>query len=189
MANDLKRCTKCGEPKALDEFGRDKRAPSGLGPRCLARRRLEANANYARRAAAGADLRAWAKQNPELVREYRRAWREKNRDAVLLQKRATYFADPIFHRRGIVLRKYGLTLEQYDQMVLDQDDRCAICATTDKGRDRQHWSIDHCHATNKVRGLLCHTCNLGIGHLGDDAERVYAAAVYLRDHSRQSRAA
>lgn len=76
------------------------------------------------------------------------------------------------------LRKYGLTDEQYAEMLDQQDGRCAICRTDDYGIKGPQ--IDHCHDTGQVRGLLCNRCNLGIGQLGDDPERMEAAARYVR---------
>lgn len=51
---------------------------------------------------------------------------------------------------------------------------CAICRAAD-----ERLFVDHCHKTNRFRGLLCHTCNTGIGQLGDDPELLRAAANYL----------
>jgi len=78
------------------------------------------------------------------------------------------------------LRAYGLTLADYDRMHAEQDGRCAICGRTDAGRHLQaHFSVDHCHDTGVVRGLLCHPCNLGIGYLQDDPTIMRAAAAYV----------
>lgn len=72
--------------------------------------------------------------------------------------------------------KFGITLEEYDALLDAQDGRCAICGARPEGR---MLDVDHDHATGIVRGLLCNNCNRGIGHLGDDAERLLAAAAYL----------
>lgn len=72
----------------------------------------------------------------------------------------------------------GVTVADYDRMFAEQDGRCAIC----KGLPSRtkHLHIDHCHETNCVRGLLCDSCNLGIGKFGDDPQRLKRAAEYLR---------
>jgi hypothetical protein len=74
-------------------------------------------------------------------------------------------------------RKYGLTSEEFDKMMTKQDNSCAICFKQFDLKVRP--CVDHCHATGKVRGLLCRSCNLGIGHLGDDPARVLKAHQYL----------
>lgn len=73
---------------------------------------------------------------------------------------------------------YGITLDQYEQMLADQNYKCAICGI-DKCQSGKGFSIDHDHATGAVRGLLCFHCNSAIGKLGDSPERCRAAADYL----------
>jgi hypothetical protein len=75
------------------------------------------------------------------------------------------------------LYKYGVSGEQFDAMLKEQDARCAICRTIDPGN--QGWNLDHDHTTGAARGVLCYSCNIGIGHLGDDLRRVLLAALYL----------
>jgi hypothetical protein len=81
--------------------------------------------------------------------------------------------------RSRSLRKYGLTLLDYDEMVKTQDGRCHICGTTDSGIAGEVWAVDHDHVTKRVRALLCSDCNAGLGLFGDDPERLRAAAHYL----------
>lgn len=75
--------------------------------------------------------------------------------------------------------RYGITAEDYAAMVTHQGDRCAICGTDSPGTRTKVWSVDHCHTTNEVRGLLCHRCNMGLGYFKDDPERLAAAVRYL----------
>lgn len=66
-------------------------------------------------------------------------------------------------RRKCTLKQlYGVTLEQYDKMFEQQDGKCAICNQSELG---YRLCIDHDHKTGRVRGLLCHGCNLSLGHL------------------------
>jgi hypothetical protein len=88
--------------------------------------------------------------------------------------------DPRHYERLELTRKFGLTLAEYDRMLEQQNGRCAICRTETPGRNRSRFLIDHDHATGRVRGLLCNACNMGIGQLGDDPQRIEAAAHYLR---------
>ncbi len=72
-------------------------------------------------------------------------------------------------------KRYGLTADDLARMLREQDGACAIC----KRRPARWLCIDHCHATKKVRGLLCHKCNAALGFLGDDVDRLRRAAAYL----------
>ena len=82
------------------------------------------------------------------------------------------------HRSKLKLR-YGMTVEQYDELLEAQDGRCACCGTTEPGRGDNRFFVDHCHDTGEVRGLLCHKCNAGIGYLGDNVDGVWQAMLYL----------
>lgn len=89
-----------------------------------------------------------------------------------------YVENPEKFRERLLVRKYGLTIEDYDAMLENQGGSCAICNTTDpRGHGRFH--VDHNHKTGVVRGLLCTDCNTGIGSLKDSPEHLRAAAIYL----------
>ena len=74
--------------------------------------------------------------------------------------------------------KYGITLEDYDRMLEDQGGSCAVCGTEHPG-GKGRFHVDHNHSTGKVRGLLCHSCNVGLGALKDSPEVLLKAATYL----------
>lgn len=78
-----------------------------------------------------------------------------------------------------VERKYGVTRDQYEEMLTAQDGRCAICGSADHGRDGYRLVVDHDHKTGAVRGLLCNNCNRVLGYFDDDPDRMLAAAAYL----------
>jgi hypothetical protein len=86
--------------------------------------------------------------------------------------------DPHVRRKHNLKKKYGITIEQYDQMFDDQGGVCAICKNT---QTKKRLAVDHCHDTGQVRGLLCDKCNRAIGLLGDTKERLEAALEYLRE--------
>lgn len=72
--------------------------------------------------------------------------------------------------------KYGLDRKQYNDLKNGQKGLCKICK-----RDLK-LVVDHCHNSNTVRGLLCNSCNRGIGYLGDDPNRCYQAYKYLTEN-------
>lgn len=86
-------------------------------------------------------------------------------------------AKPEHYRNFELQRNYGITSEEYDQMYYDQDGLCLICSEEEPGG--RLMPVDHCHATGKVRGLLCANCNRGLGLFKDDPDRLLAAAMYL----------
>lgn len=82
--------------------------------------------------------------------------------------------------RASMLRfHYGITLQDYADMERAQEYRCAICHCL---RTDNSLVVDHDHATNMVRGLLCDKCNLALGSFGDSEENLFNAIGYLRAH-------
>lgn len=80
------------------------------------------------------------------------------------------------------LCKFGLTLEDYDKMYEAQDGKCKICGTSkSRAYNTDRLSVDHDHATGKVRGLLCGHCNKALGLFKDNEESLLAAIKYLRE--------
>lgn len=83
-------------------------------------------------------------------------------------------------------RKYGLTYEAYYELLQKQNGVCAICGTDNPGNARggrcPRMAVDHCHKTRKVRGLLCQSCNKGLGNLKDSPDVVEKAISYLKEY-------
>ena len=77
-------------------------------------------------------------------------------------------------------RLYNLTLADYLQMYSNQEGECKICGV-EYGIEKMH--VDHCHTSGKVRGLLCMSCNTGLGHFKDSTQRLENAVKYLRETS------
>jgi hypothetical protein len=97
-------------------------------------------------------------------REYAKKWRRDNAEHIKQKGVAWREANPDYGRDYNLLRQYGLTREEYDEMLLNQDYRCNICGRTiEEARQRRPLSVDHSHVTGKVRGLLCRVCNSSLG--------------------------
>lgn len=84
------------------------------------------------------------------------------------------------------MKKYGISQDQYEALLFLQGGVCAICKKPEMNPRFSCLSVDHDHRTNKVRGLLCLSCNMAIGKLGDNVETLLSAVDYLRSHSEHS---
>lgn len=74
-------------------------------------------------------------------------------------------------------RLYGITPEEHKALFAQQGERCAICGSAEpRGKG---WHVDHDHVTDRVRGILCHKCNVGLGNFDDDPARLQAAIDYV----------
>jgi len=90
-------------------------------------------------------------------------------------------------RERHLLRKYKMTLAEYDALLAKQDGKCAICGATNNGKTRDGKSdlplmVDHDHATGKNRGLLCAACNFLVGLLEASQVRYESAKAYLEKY-------
>ena len=138
-------------------------------------------------------------KNKEKLKQYKKEWREKNKENIKqrkqeynvsnkekvaqqlkeyhnkhkdehLQKFKEYRENnPRIVKKGR-LKKYGLTLEEYDILLKKTDCHCPICHVefAEGGRGGNAPCVDHCHKTGKVRGIICVRCNGGMGSLQDN---------------------
>jgi len=83
--------------------------------------------------------------------------------------------------------KYNITIEQYNQMLENQNHTCAICNKKETQRSNPKGNIDnlrvdHCHTSGLIRGLLCSKCNFGIANFNDSLETITSALHYILIH-------
>lgn len=111
-------------------------------------------------------------------RDIYRKWRKNNPDF----DRKRYWAIRDSERERHLVKKYGVTFDEYNRMLIEQNGCCAICNRPEP--TNRMLDVDHNHATGEVRGLLCTSCNRILGHAHDSADRLVAAANYLSRKSR-----
>lgn len=153
----MKRCSKCKELKETSEFGVESKRKDGLYPQCkpcarAAKKATRANASPEQKAIWRAQINQWRIDNPDKVR--------------------------VHDRRHKLKKFFGMTEEEYNELLIKQNGACAICRKTSEGKAL---AVDHCHETNKVRGLLCSNCNTALGLLGDDVTLMQKGIEYLED--------
>ena len=167
--NMTKVCTRCHTVTPLDRFSRSSAASDGYHAWC--------------KACKAASTRAWQAANRDRLsvaqkaryaadgtrkREQAKRWHHENRPRSLESK------------RWWKLSIYGLTPDDYSRILEQQGGACAICrAPANRNKAQRDFAVDHCHETRLVRGLLCHHCNVGIGHFSDRADLLRAAAYYV----------
>jgi len=123
---------------------------------------------------------------PAERRAYVNEWYARNRERVSAQRNEWARNNPGKRaqtcRANNLKRKYGLTLDEWERLFDAQGRVCAICKTDTASRNGR-WHTDHCHATNKVRSILCHDCNTGLGKFKDRPDMLRLAAEYLEKHA------
>lgn len=94
-----------------------------------------------------------------------------------------YFVDIDKERNRDYIRKYNISLQEYEKMLEEQKGSCKICNTEAKQSSKKRLFVDHCHTTGKVRGLLCHHCNSMIGLAKDNVDILLNAVTYLKGNN------
>ena len=116
-------------------------------------------------------------------------WKEcckaaQRREHLSQEDREKYLNDK---RNKRLLDSFGITIEQYNSLLVKQMGVCAICKKPETFRrsselDTWRLAVDHDHITGKVRGLLCHLCNLALGNMREDEVSLLSMVAYLREH-------
>lgn len=123
-------------------------------------------------------------KNREHIRTKSTLYYEENKEKVLARTGATRRNNPDKYRqieRDSHLKcVHGLTRAKFNEILALQNGSCKICKAHVPGGGGT-WKVDHDHATGKVRGLLCHKCNVGLGLFNDSPSLLKAAARYLQN--------
>ena len=169
----MKTCRLCGATKELSEFYKAPGMRDGHRSECADCNKALRKQNYAR--------------DPRAYIERAKRWQTKNRDRYLAQQRR-HRADNREELREKdqkrwLAGKYSLTPAQFEKLLERQRGACAICGVV-MGKDLH---VDHDHKAQFVRGLLCGSCNRGIGLLKENPETLRRAADYMTDSMRKLR--
>lgn len=122
----------------------------------------------------------WRAENKDKNREYQKRYRDKSGSA---PQKAWKARNPTWYREHRLSKDYGITYADYQMMLASQSGVCAICGLRERYRlpdgSLAPLVVDHDHATDGVRGLLCRACNSALGLMEDDPERLRRAIKYL----------
>jgi hypothetical protein len=171
----LSRCNKCEKLKPLDCFSPNKRSANGV--------------SYACKVCARIIFHDWKAKNPERFHarylrarermKFRYNTDKKYRDAV--KARCKKFRDSLSpevrrerSRRHALKFNFGITPKEYNARLAKQNGGCGIC-----GIKTRRFHVDHDHATDKIRGILCDACNKALGVFGDNRRGVMRVIKYL----------
>ena len=108
---------------------------------------------------------------------YNREYNKANRDRLNAYRREHYAKNKHLYRNQMYKMRYGITIDDYNRMLEEQNNVCAICK---KNTKKKELAVDHNHTTGEVRGLLCSQCNVMIGQIETEDYIIYNAMKYLR---------
>lgn len=90
----------------------------------------------------------------------------------------------IYNKKSHLKIRFGLSVEEYDTMIKKQNNKCASCGITfNENNNSERPCIDHDHKIGKIREILCNNCNLTLGIMSDDAEKLINLVKYLEKHN------
>lgn len=174
-------CRTCNAAKAMSEFYKDARYPKG-DIHCAACRREKVRIWRTSNKARAAEIQKRSRQrNPEAARKRASEWHKNNHArhlAYMADRRKTHAEQIAASKRKSA---FGITLADYNAMLEKQNHQCAICGKSPE-QNQKRLAVDHCHTTNKIRGLLCSTCNKAIGLFSDNIPQLQSAIQYLSQY-------
>lgn len=167
VVDNLKCCTGCKKIQPVHEF---KKSSNGdrLASKCRDCRRAACRSWYLR------NIESERQRARDRMKVYGPKERERNKKWALENpEKARYHS-----RKKLLGQKYNMTIEEHDALFAAQNFSCAACGS-ETPNSKKGWSTDHCHASGIVRGILCHHCNVGIGHAKDNIEVLRMWISYL----------
>lgn len=173
MSSDIitlpaKQCSRCKEVKLLTEFGKDPKNKSGLKSGCRS-----------------CDCKYSEKQrikNSEILPQIRKEYNRSNKKSIKVKQQKKREEDDLYYIRKRLKSRYGITYEEFLGMMERDENKCQICGVTNEEYNQlynKNLSIDHCHNTKYLRGILCDKCNTGIGQFKDNTDLLNKAINYL----------
>jgi Recombination endonuclease VII len=111
-------------------------------------------------------------------------WQKKNKAHLSEYKKRYRLIKPEILKNIDLKKRYKIGLKEYNELLVKQENKCAICGTLKAGNRQKYFCVDHNHETGEIRGLLCSTCNRAIGLFKDDKKILEKAIIYLDFYER-----
>jgi hypothetical protein len=179
-AIEMKTCTRCKIERPIGQYSKDKSKKSGLRPYCKTCVKKRYNAEREKHKTYS--KRHYA-ENREKYRTYSKRHYEYNREKHKTYSKNYYLNEKNKYKvaTNTRRRKYGISEDEFCRLVNQQNNCCGICS---KKFDYTP-SVDHCHRTGEIRGILCNRCNTGLGQFSDSPELLENAIKYLHRKVKQ----
>lgn len=176
-------------PQTIDKFNKNSKSKDGLQAYCKSCHLEKAKQwNENNKQQYIKNKKKWYEENSEASIAKSILWHKNNadKDKENLTRRLNENKDSIsrINKKSKLKAKYGISIEDYDDMFLSQGGCCAICKETEKAIDKRtnkprSLAVDHCHKTGKIRQLLCNRCNHVLGLIKDSIDICDKVKEYL----------
>lgn len=165
-----KNCSRCKKSLPVEEFGTSEPLKCGYNSRC---KKCDSERVKITIENLSEDKALLRKQKARLCSK-KNYYENRERYLQLAKERSKGNGNSSYYKK-----LYNMTLEEVQDMLSKQNNKCLICTVDLQSVGKYNTHVDHCHKTGKVRGILCRSCNLGIGHFKDNIETIKNAAKYL----------
>ena len=131
-------------------------------------------------------MKEYRQANKEEIAAFRKEYYQANKEKINARHKEYHQANKekikLRQKGNRLKKKYGITLKERKAMLKKQNNKCKICSLKfNENNFKSKSCIDHCHTTNKIRGLLCRSCNVGLGHFKDNTNLLTNAITYLEE--------
>ena len=175
---ETKLCFSCVQYKPTSCFHKAKKEKDGFQYQCIdCSKQYHAKRYIEQKDKLKVQLKKYKEENKEKLEVASLLWKKNNPDKVKQ-----------YQRTSNLRKNFGLSMDEYEQMLAKQNNLCAICEKPEtfihhQTKETARLAVDHCHKTNKVRKLLCKSCNTALGLFKDDIGVMENAVQYLKDHN------
>ena len=175
---ETKLCFSCVQYKPTSCFHKAKKEKDGFQYQCIdCSKQYHAKRYIEQKDKLKVQLKKYKEENKEKLEVASLLWKKNNPDKVKQ-----------YQRTSNLRKNFGLSMDEYEQMLEKQNNLCAICEKPEtfihhQTKETARLAVDHCHKTNKVRKLLCKSCNTALGLFKDDIGVMENAVQYLKDHN------
>ena len=171
--NNYKTCKTCKQALPFSDYNKEPRSKDKLFYSCkkcnnIYRQELRAN-------------RPKTEEQLKIHREKNKIHYERNKAKKAIYSKNRRKDHPEIYRDTAYKYKYGISIDNYKKLLVEQNNCCAICKISQKDIN-YHLVVDHCHVSSNVRGLLCRNCNLALGYLKDNIETINSTLSYLNKY-------
>ena len=175
---ETKLCFSCVQYKPTSCFHKAKKEKDGFQYNCIdCSKKYHAKRYVEQKDKLKVQLKKYKEENKEKLEVASLLWKKNNPDKVKQ-----------YQRTSNLRKNFGLSMDEYEEMLANQNNLCAICEKPEtfihhQTKETARLAVDHCHKTNKVRKLLCKSCNTALGLFKDDIGVMENAVQYLKDHN------
>lgn len=183
----VKFCNYCKETKNSSDFYYKKDRKDNLDTYCKICTLSKNKILYNKKESYKKTRKEYKIKNKEKIAQKEKEYRKVNKEKIKIRVEKYINDNREIIKNKVIFKKYGLTSQEYNNLLLECNNLCSICKNSETTKHRngniKSLSIDHCHKTGKVRSLLCTNCNIVLGKFNDSIKLFENTISYLKKYN------